>query len=89
MVLQDTWLFTGTIFDNIAYGKRKCYNGGIGKCSKDGGIHSYIKRLPEGYNTIINEDGMNISKGQKQLLTIARAMLMDAKDAILDEPASI
>lgn len=56
--------------------------------AKMAGIHSYIKRLPEGYNTIINEDGMNISKGQKQLLTIARAMLMDAKMLILDEATS-
>ncbi|HHT56970.1 MAG TPA: ABC transporter ATP-binding protein [Herbinix luporum] len=88
MVLQDTWLFTGTIFDNIAYGKENATMEEVVNVAKMAGIHSYIKRLPEGYNTIINEDGMNISKGQKQLLTIARAMLMDAKMLILDEATS-
>jgi ATP-binding cassette subfamily B protein len=88
MVLQDTWLFTGSIFDNIAYGKENATMEEVVNVAKMAGIHSYIKRLPEGYNTIINEDGMNISKGQKQLLTIARAMLMDAKMLILDEATS-
>ncbi|CRZ34829.1 ATP-binding cassette subfamily B protein [Herbinix hemicellulosilytica] len=88
MVLQDTWLFSGTIFDNIAYGKENATMDEVVAAAKAAGIHSYIKRLPQGYYTVINEDGMNISKGQKQLLTIARAMLMDAKMLILDEATS-
>lgn len=88
MVLQDTWLFSGTVFDNIAYGKENATMDEVVAAAKMAGIHSYIMRLPEGYNTVINEDGLNISKGQKQLLTIARAMLMDAKMLILDEATS-
>jgi ATP-binding cassette subfamily B protein len=88
MVLQDTWLFQGSIFDNIAYGKEKATMEEIIEVAKMAGIHSFIKRLPDGYHTIVNEDGMNISKGQKQLLTIARAMLLDAKMLILDEATS-
>jgi ATP-binding cassette subfamily B protein len=88
MVLQDTWLFQGSIFDNIAYGKEAATLEEVVSAAKLVGIHSFIKRLPEGYQTIINEDGMNISKGQKQLLTIARAMLLDAKMLILDEATS-
>ncbi|MDF2538982.1 MAG: transporter transrane region [Herbinix sp.] len=88
MVLQDTWLFQGSIFDNIAYGKDDATMEEVIEAAKMAGMHSYIKRLPEGYNTIINEDGLNISKGQKQLLTIARAMLLDAKMLILDEATS-
>lgn len=88
MVLQDTWLFQGTIFDNIAYGKENATMEEVEAAAKLAGIHSFIKRLPEGYNTVINEDGINISKGQKQLLTIARAMLLDAKMLILDEATS-
>lgn len=88
MVLQDTWLFQGSIFDNIAYGKETATMEEVVEAAKLAGIHSFIKRLPEGYDTIINEDGINISKGQKQLLTIARAMLLDAKMLILDEATS-
>ena len=88
MVLQDTWLFSGTIFDNIAYGKEGATMDEVVEAAKMAGMHSYIKRLPQGYDTIVNEDGMNISKGQKQLLTIARAMLLDAKMLILDEATS-
>ncbi|MDF2543355.1 MAG: transporter transrane region [Herbinix sp.] len=88
MVLQDTWLFQGTIFDNIAYGKENATKEEVIAAAKMAGIHSFIKRLPEGYETIVNEDGINISKGQKQLLTIARAMLLDAKMLILDEATS-
>lgn len=88
MVLQDTWLFQGTIFDNIAYGKENATMEEVENAAKLAGIHSFIKRLPEGYYTIVNEDGLNISKGQKQLLTIARAMLLDAKMLILDEATS-
>lgn len=88
MVLQDTWLFQGSVFDNIAYGKENATMEEVIEVAKMAGIHSYIKRLPQGYDTIINEDGLNISKGQKQLLTIARAMLLDAKMLILDEATS-
>jgi ATP-binding cassette subfamily B protein len=88
MVLQDTWLFQGTIFQNIAYGKENATREEVVEAAKLTGMHSYIMRLPLGYDTIINEDGMNISKGQKQLLTIARAMLLDAKMLILDEATS-
>lgn len=85
MVLQDTWLFSGTIFDNIAYGKKNATMEEVVEVAKAAKIHSYISRLPEGYDTVLNEDGLNISQGQKQLLTIARAMLLDAKMLILDE----
>lgn len=88
MVLQDTWLFQGTIFENIAYGKENATMEEVKEVAKMAGIHSFIKRLPQGYDTIVNEDGINISKGQKQLLTIARAMLLDAKMLILDEATS-
>ncbi len=88
MVLQDTWLFSGTIFENIAYGKENATMEEVVSAAKMAGMHSYIMRLPQGYHTIINEDGLNISKGQKQLLTIARAMLLDAKMLILDEATS-
>lgn len=88
MVLQDTWMFQGTIFENIAYGKENATMEEVVAAAKITGMHSYIKRLPQGYDTIVNEDGMNISKGQKQLLTIARAMLLDAKMLILDEATS-
>jgi len=88
MVLQDTWMFQGTIFDNIAYGKENATEEEVIMVAKLAGIHSFINRLPRGYHTIVNEDGINISKGQKQLLTIARAMLLDAKMLILDEATS-
>ena len=88
MVLQDTWVFNGTIFENIAYGKQGATMEEIVTAAKSARIHSFIMRLPEGYNTVISEDGGNISKGQKQLLTIARAMLYDAKMLILDEATS-
>jgi len=88
MVLQDTWVFGGTIYENIAYGKENATMEEVVEAAKAAHIHSYIKRLPEGYNTILTEDGVNISKGQKQLLTIARAMLLDSKMLILDEATS-
>lgn len=88
MVLQDTWVFQGTIYDNIAYGKKDATMEEVVAAAKAARIHSYIKRLPDGYQTVLDEDGMNISKGQKQLLTIARAMLLDAKMLILDEATS-
>ena len=88
MVLQDTWLFHGTIFDNIAYGKPDAKMEDVIKAAKAARIHSYISRLPEGYNTVLSDNGTSISKGQKQLLTIARAMLLDAHMLILDEATS-
>lgn len=88
MVLQDTWVFKGTIFDNIAYGKEDATKEEVVAAAKAAHIHSFIMRLPKGYDTVIEEDGGNISKGQKQLLTIARAMLYDSKMLILDEATS-
>ncbi len=88
MVLQDTWLFRGTIFDNIAYGKENASTEEVVAAARAARIHNYIMRLPQGYNTVISEDGGNISKGQKQLLTIARAMLYDTSMLILDEATS-
>ena len=88
MVLQDTWLFEGSIFENIAYGNEKATMEDVVEAAKAAKIHSYIKRLPKGYDTVITDDGANVSKGQKQLLTIARAMLLDAKMLILDEATS-
>ena len=88
MVLQDTWVFGGTIFENIAYGKEDATMEEVVEAAKAAHIHSYIRRLPDGYHTILTEDGVNISKGQKQLITIARAMLLDAKMLILDEATS-
>ena len=88
MVLQDTWVFNGTIFENIAYGKENATMDEVVAAAKAAHIHPFIMRLPQGYQTVISEDGGNISKGQKQLLTIARAMLYDARMLILDEATS-
>ncbi len=88
MVLQDTWVFRGTIFENIAYGRPGATMEEVVAAAKAAHIHPFIMRLPEGYQTVISEDGGNISKGQKQLLTIARAMLYDARMLILDEATS-
>ena len=88
MVLQDTWLFHGTIFDNIAYGKPGATMDEVVAAAKAAHIHSYISRLPQGYHTLLSDNGTSISKGQKQLLTIARAMLLDAHMLILDEATS-
>ena len=88
MVLQDTWVFGGTIFENIAYGKEGATREEVVAAAKAARIHSYIMRLAQGYDTVITEDGGNISKGQKQLLTIARAMLYDTQMLILDEATS-
>ena len=88
MVLQDTWLFHGTIYDNIAYGKPDATMDEVVDAAKAAHIHSYISRLPEGYHTVLSDNGTSISKGQKQLLTIARAMLLDAQMLILDEATS-
>ena len=88
MVLQDTWVFRGTIFENIAYGKENATMEEVVAAAKAAHIHGYIMRLPQGYHTVISEDGGNISKGQKQLLTIARAMLYNTSMLILDEATS-
>lgn len=88
MVLQDTWLFHGTVAENIAYGKEGATLEEVIKVAKAAKIHNYIEHLPDGYNTILSDDGINISKGQKQLITIARAMLSDAPMLILDEATS-
>lgn len=88
MVLQDTWLFYGSIYDNIAFSRQDATHQEVIEAAKAAKIHNYIMSLPDGYDTIINEDGMNISQGQKQMLTIARAMLSDAKMLILDEATS-
>ncbi len=88
MVLQDTWLFQGSIFENIAYGKEDATLEEVIEAAKAAHIHSYITHLPKGYQTILTDEGTNISKGQKQLLTIARAMLLDAHMLILDEATS-
>ena len=88
MVLQDTWLFHGTIFENIAYGKQNATMEEVVAAAKAAHIHSYISRLPQGYQTVLTDNGTSISKGQKQMLTIARAMLLDAHMLILDEATS-
>ena len=88
MVLQETWLFHGTIFENITYGKENATMEEVVAAAKAAHIHHYIESLPEGYQTVLSDDGVNISKGQKQLITIARAMLADAPMLILDEVTS-
>lgn len=88
MVLQDTWLFHGTVFENIAYGKKDVTRGDVERAAKAARIHGYIMSLPNGYDTVLSDNGVNISKGQKQLLTIARAMLLDSPMLILDEATS-
>ena len=88
MVLQDTWVFRGTIFENIAYGKDNATMDEVVAAAKAAHIHPFVMRLPDGYRTVISEDGGNISKGQKQLLTIARAMLYHTSMLILDEATS-
>jgi ATP-binding cassette subfamily B protein len=88
MVLQDTWLYGGSIRDNIAYGKPEATEAEVIAAAKAANAHSFIKRLPEGYATKISSSGDNLSQGQKQLLTIARVMLVDPPMLILDEATS-
>ena len=88
MVLQDTWLFEGTVYENIAYGREDASRQEVIAAAMAARVHAYVMQLPQGYDTVIREDGGNLSKGQKQLLTIARAMLYDAKMLILDEATS-
>ena len=87
MVLQDTWIFEGSIKDNIKYAKTEATDEEVKKAAKAVGLHHYVKTLPEGYDTILNENA-NLSAGQKQLLTIARAMVENAPMLILDEATS-
>ena len=88
MILQDTWLFEGTIFENIAYANPDIKLEEVIEAAKKAHIHDFIMSLPKGYDTIISDDGINISKGQKQLLTIARAMILPSSMLILDEATS-
>ena len=88
MVLQDTWIFHGTVHDNIAYGNGEVSRLEVEEAAKKARIHSFISHLPQGYDTILTDEGLNISKGQKQLLVIARAMLSKTKMLILDEATS-
>lgn len=88
MVLQDTWLFAGTVYENLAYGAENVTREQVEEVCKKARIHSFITRLPQGYDTYLADNAVNISKGQKQLLTIARAMLSPAPVLILDEATS-
>ena len=88
MVLQDTWLFGGTVKENIKYSKEEATDTEVIEAAKAAHVHHFIKTLPNGYNSLINEESTNISAGQKQLLTIARVILADPKILILDEATS-
>ena len=88
MVLQDTWLFNGSIYENIRYGKENATDEEVRAAAHSARIDSYIESLPQGYDTILSDEGVNISKGQRQLITIARAILSDAPMLILDEATS-
>lgn len=88
MVLQDTWLFTGTIFDNIKYGREDASEADVYAAAKAAHADTFIRQLPHGYNTVLNEAASNISQGQRQLLTIARAFVADPDVLILDEATS-
>ena len=88
MVLQETWLFHGTVYENLAYGNEHATREEVIAAAKAAHADSFIRRLPQGYDTVLTDDGANISKGQKQLLTIARAMLLESRMVILDEATS-
>src|SRR5699024_8723452 len=88
MVLQDTWLFTGSIYDNILYGNEKATKEQVIQAAKAAHVDEFVRKLPDGYDTILNEDASNISQGQRQLITIARAFLANPDVLILDEATS-
>ena len=88
MVLQDTWLFNGTIMENIRYGRLDATDEEVIAAAKAAHVHHFVQTLPDGYNMVLNEEASNVSQGQKQLLTIARAILADPKILILDEATS-
>ena len=88
MVLQDTWLFHGTIHENIAYGRQGATRAQVVEAAKAANVHHFIRTLTDGYDMVINEEGSNVSQGEKQLLTIARAILADPPILILDEATS-
>lgn len=88
MVLQDTWLFTGSIYDNIHYGNEKATKEQVIAAAKAAHVDDFVRKLPEGYDTVLNEEASNISQGQRQLITIARAFLADPDVLILDEATS-
>lgn len=88
MVLQDTWLFTGTIYDNIKYGRENATKEDVIRAAKAAHVDAFVRQLPEGYDTVLNEEASNISQGQRQLITIARAFLADPEILILDEATS-
>lgn len=88
MVLQDTWLFHGTIRDNIAYGRPDATDAQVEEAARRAHAHKFIVQLPDGYNTVVGEDGGTLSQGQQQLLCIARVMLADPPILLLDEATS-
>ena len=88
MVLQDTWLFSGSIYENIRYGREDATDEEIMNASKAAHVDNFVRRLPDGYDTVLNESGSNVSQGQRQLITIARAFLADPEILILDEATS-
>jgi ATP-binding cassette subfamily B protein len=88
MVLQDTWLYNGSIMENIRYGRLNATDEEVKRAAKAAHVDSFVHTLPDGYNMVLNEEASNVSQGQKQLLTIARAILADPKILILDEATS-
>src|SRR5699024_316738 len=88
MVLQGTWLFTGTIFENLAYGNDEATIEDVQRATRAAHIDTFVEQLPNGYDTVLDEAGAGLSQGQKQLLTIARAFLLDADLLIVDEATS-
>ena len=88
MVLQDTWLFTGSIYDNIHYGNEQASEEEVIRAAKAAHVDDFVRKLPEGYQAILNEEASNISQGQRQLITIARAFLANPDVLILDEATS-